>query len=243
MSTIATIVQARMGSSRLPGKVLETIDGEPVLHWVLERASRATRHGQLLVATSDLERDDPIADWCRAAGVECFRGNERDVLDRYREASRLIGADVVVRVTADCPLLDPWFLDSVIEAHLRLTADYVTIAGLPQGLAQETISGDALEASWRDATDRDDREHVITYAAARPERFKVVVLPAPDELRLPGWRITLDADDDLTMLRRLVEVSSGTVFGLPAGEIVELIRGDPQLAALATRTGGSEVIA
>jgi spore coat polysaccharide biosynthesis protein SpsF (cytidylyltransferase family) len=243
MSTVATIVQARMGSSRLPGKVLETVAGEPVLHWVLERASRARHHGRLLVATSDLGGDDPVAEWCRAAGVECVRGSERDVLDRYHAASRLLGADVVVRVTADCPLLDPWFLDETIEAHLRLAADYVTIAGLPQGLAQETISREALEVSWRDATDPDDREHVITYAASHPELFEVVVLEAPSELCLPAWRITLDEDEDLRLLRRLGEISSGTVFELPGGEIIELIRGDPQLTALVTRTGGSEVVA
>jgi spore coat polysaccharide biosynthesis protein SpsF (cytidylyltransferase family) len=238
MSTVATIVQARMGSARLPGKVLATVGGEPVLHWVLARTSRVRRHGRLIVATSDLEQDDRIAAWCADAGVDCIRGSERDVLDRYRQAARLAGADIVVRVTADCPLLDPWLLDSVIETHMREGADYVTIDGLPRGLAQETLSRDALEASWLDATDPGDREHVITYAAGRPGRFKVVILPPPAGLELPDWRITLDDDHDLRMLRRLAEITDRGVFGLRADEIVELVRNDPQLAALATRSDG-----
>jgi spore coat polysaccharide biosynthesis protein SpsF len=221
MTKVATIIQARMGSSRLPGKVLEHVAGEPVLHWVALRASQATAHGELVVATSDLSRDDRIADWCAGAGIPCFRGSENDVLDRYYEASRWIGADVIVRVTADCPLLDPGIVDDMIEVHVRESADYVT-------------------TSWREARAPAEREHVITYVVDRPERFKVLALPAPADLNLPAWRITLDDEDDLRLLRSLADIMQEELFNLATRDIIELIRQDPALIRLACRPGGSE---
>jgi spore coat polysaccharide biosynthesis protein SpsF len=239
MTKVATIIQARMGSNRLPGKVLEHVAGEPVLHWVVLRASRATAHGELVVATSDLSRDDPIADWCAAAGIPCFRASENDVLDRYYQASQWIGADVIVRVTADCPLLDPAIVDDMVEVHVRESADYVTMEGLPRGIAQETLSREALTTSWREARASAEREHVIPYVVDRPERFKVLALPAPPDLNLPAWRITLDDEDDLRLLRSLADIMDEELFNLATGEIIDLIRQDPALIRLACRVGGS----
>lgn len=232
---LATLIQARMGSTRLPGKVMERVADEPVLHWVLHRAAMATHAGELLVVTSELSRDDPVADWCRAGEVACFRGSERDVLDRYYRATCLIEAEIVLRVTADCPLLDPWISDQIVETHLLRSADYVSMEGTPRGIAQETLSRAALEASWLEAGAPGDREHVITYVAERAERFEVILLQAPDEIRRPSWRITLDDSHDLRLLRLLASATAGEVFQMSSAEVIEVIESDPTLLGLASR--------
>jgi len=232
---VVTIIQARLGSSRLPGKVLMTVGGRSILEWVVHRVRLAGIPGVVLVATSDHPRDDPIEAVCGSVGVPCFRGSEADVLDRYYRAARTRDAEIVVRVTADCPLLDPALLAELVEVHRSEGADYVTVAVSVRGIAQETLSMNALERSWESARLPAEREHVILYLLEHPDEFKVVMLPPPAELDRPGWRLTIDTAEDLELLEGLFETAASPLFDLGAPEIVAIVAGSERLRALATR--------
>jgi spore coat polysaccharide biosynthesis protein SpsF (cytidylyltransferase family) len=233
LSPIVTIVQARMGSTRLPGKVLRTVGQRPVLHWVIHRIRRTRRFGMVVVATSTLAQDDPIERWCSAEGVPCFRGSESDVLDRYYQCSQVYPATIIMRVTADCPLLDPPMFDVVLDTHLATGADYVSVQRMPKGTAQESLSVAALTEAWHRATLPEEREHVIFYITNRPEHFAVVLLDPPDDLDQPDCRLTLDNADDLVLLNRLFQVTDGELFDLDVVALLPIIRGDPDLRRLA----------
>lgn len=221
---VVTMVQARMGSARLPGKVMRPLGGHPVLERVLQRVRQSHLHGDMVVATSCMGQDDPIAEWCQQMRVACFRGSEHDVLERYYQCALLYQADVIVRVTADSPLLDPEILDMVIATQLQGEADYVCCRDLPAGIGQETFSFAALRCAFEDATRPQDREHVITYLTEHPARFRLCFLDPPAGLRLPNWRITLDTEPDYRLFCRLFALTDGEVMQMRTSEIVTLIR-------------------
>ena len=233
---VVTIIQARTGSTRLPGKVLLRVGGKTVLEWVVYRTRLAARCGEIVVATSDLARDDPVERLCAGVGVQCFRGSELDVLDRYYQAASAFEAEAVVRVTSDCPLLDPVMLDAIVEAQIDQDADYVSGNGVPQGLMQEVFSAELLERAWREATLPDEREHVMVYyVTRRAGEFKIVWLPPPAGLELPNWRLTLDTPQDFELLEGLFDVTTGELFDLTAEQIVAAVARDPELLSRATR--------
>jgi len=199
---VVAVIQARMGSSRLPGKTMADIEGQPMLWHVVQRVKRASLVNQIVVATSKQSGDDPIAEFCRKEGIQCFRGSEDDVLDRYYHAARAQNADVVVRVTGDCPLIDPVVVDRVVESFIAGDYDYVSntlVRTYPDGLDTEVFSFAALEEAWRQATRPSDREHVTPYLhSPRFRKFSVKSeLPlAPKRLR---W--TVDQSEDLEFVR------------------------------------------
>lgn len=203
---IATIIQARMGSSRLPGKVLLPLGGAPVLAHVVARASRAETVQVTLVATTDDPADDPIQTFCEQNGYRCFRGNVYDVLDRYYQAARWVNADVVVRITADCPMIDPQVIDNVVREFLASGADFGCNRlpppwkrTYPIGLDVEICTFAALERAWQEAEIKYEREHVMPYLYDQPGRFKVLVVDAEDDQGALRW--TVDTPQDLAMLR------------------------------------------
>ncbi|MCS6775821.1 MAG: glycosyltransferase family protein [Chloroherpetonaceae bacterium] len=235
MMRVVTIVQARMGSSRFPGKVMRPLGGQPVLERVLQRVRQSHLHGEMVVATSYLEQDDPITEWCQQARIACFRGSERDVLERYYQCALLYRADVIVRVTADSPLLDPEILDAVIATQLQGEADYVCCRDLPAGIGQETFTFAALECAFESATRPQDREHVITYFTEHPALFRLCLLDPPAGLHLPDWRITLDTEQDYRLFCRLFALTDGEVMQMRTSEIVALIRQYADLLSIAQR--------
>ncbi|MBI3302265.1 MAG: aminotransferase class III-fold pyridoxal phosphate-dependent enzyme [Deltaproteobacteria bacterium] len=163
---MVAIIQARRGSTRLPGKVLQEIAGQPMLWQVVRRARRTATLDQVVVATSTAVADDAIAAFCAERGIVCFRGSEDDVLDRYYQAARQVGAEVVVRLTADCPLLDPEVVDQVVRRFLTGSWDYVSNINpptFPDGLDTEVFSFTALAQAWREASNPAHREHVTPY--------------------------------------------------------------------------------
>ena len=202
-----TILQARMSSTRLPGKVLMPLAGAPMLTRQIERVRRATKAGRLVVATSSDRSDDPIEAVCRDLAVPWFRGSLDDVLGRYRVAARAFGpSDHVVRLTGDCPLTDWRIIDAVIEHHLAEKADYTSNTGkltFPKGLDVEVFRGELLEVAAREATDPFEREHVTAFFYRRPERFKIANLecdPPMGELR---W--TVDTSEDYNFVQGVYE--------------------------------------
>jgi len=191
-----TIIQARMSSTRLPGKALLDLAGKPVLQHVVDRLADSWLKGHLLVATSKNLSDDPIADWCHSYKVDVYRGPLNDVLDRFHCCAKAYGATTIVRVTADCPLLDPHLLDRTIELLHSSGADYAATQGFPPGVGQEAFTRDALFRAWRDATSPHDREHVVPWMLNHPGLFRDVYVDNPS--------LTLDTPEDLERLRRML---------------------------------------
>ncbi len=173
MKTVA-IIQARMGSTRLPGKILKPILGEPMLARMIERVKLTKKLDAVVVATTDKPEDDATAELIQRKRVEVFRGNEADVLDRFYKAAREASADVIVRLTGDCPLHDPAVIDEVIEHFLANQLDYThTPTNYPEGLDTEVCMFAALERAWKDAKLPSEREHVTLYIRNHPELFRV----------------------------------------------------------------------
>lgn len=202
---IVVIVQSRMGSTRLPGKVLMDLEGRPMLERQLERLARARTPHAVVVATTTDPRDQPIVDLAARLGALVTRGSEDDVLDRYRDAAREHAADVVVRVTADCPLIDPGVLDRCVATLLAdPSLDYVSntlVRTYPRGLDVEVLKRTVLEAAAAEAMEPADREHVTRFVWRRPERFRLgSVVDESDNSHL---RWTVDTAEDLAVIRRI----------------------------------------
>lgn len=203
---IVAIIQGRMSSSRLPGKVLKDLGGEPVLARVVARAKRAQLVDEVLIATTLDTIDDPIAEWCAQAGVACFRGNLYDVLDRYYQAANSVGAATVVRITADCPMIAPEEIDRTIQRFIDSGADFAAnrlppplIRTTPIGMDSEVVSFAALERAWKEAAQPYEREHVMPYLYDLPGRFRVEVVDR--EPNLGYLRFTVDTPADLEQAR------------------------------------------
>lgn len=230
MRTIA-IIQARTGSTRLPGKVLMDVAGRPMIRRVLDRASRIQGIDGIAVATPDLVEDDGLSDLVHGLGHRVVRGPAHDVLERYLLAADAMEADVVVRLTSDCPLLSPSVSSLVVERFQTGTFDYCsnTIERTwPRGLDTEVVDLRALRIAGREASTPSDREHVTPFVWRQPDRFRlesVSTLPDRSDLR---W--TVDTPNDLELVRRVFAGMSEDDFDLP--EILDLLRREPALLHL-----------
>jgi len=199
------IIQARMSSTRLPGKVLLDLAGEPMLARVVARTQRAKTIDRTIVATTVEPEDEPIVALCRARGWAVSRGSRDDVLDRYYQAAVADGADPIVRITSDCPLIDPDVIDRVVE-RLNEGVDYASNINptrtFPRGLDVEVFTFAALAAAWRDAADSSSREHVTPFLYRHPERFHVALVES-DRPETADHRWSVDTSEDYELMRRI----------------------------------------
>ncbi len=232
---VLAILQARMSSSRLPGKVLLPLLGEPMLVRQIERLRRARRIDRLIVATSSAPGDDPIAEQCAKLGVLCHRGSLDDVLDRFEQAAKPHAPQHVVRLTADCPLADPELIDELIARHLDSGADYTTNANppsFPDGLDAEVIRYAVLHIAWREARRRSEREHVTLYVASQPERFVIETLRSETDLSALRW--TVDEADDLELVERIYAALYPHNAAFTTQDVLHLLEEQPVLRTLNT---------
>lgn len=234
---VVAIIQARMGSTRLPGKVMRTLNGKTVLAHVIERVSACPLVDLTVVATTTGVADDVVVDEARRAGAEVYRGSELDVLSRYWEAARAFGAELIVRVTSDCPLFDPAVLTRMLQAYQSAISsgrriDYLSNAlerTYPRGLDAEIFPIDVLAAANQKARLPHEREHVTAYIYQHPSQFSL-------ENHTDGWalqhhRWTLDTDEDWTLISSIYRAfPAQRIFS--TAEVVELLRKQPELAAL-----------
>lgn len=204
---VLAIIQARMGSTRLPQKVMMDLAGEPMLARVVSRTARSGSLTGIVVATTDDPGDDAIVGLCRRRGWDWFRGSRDDVLDRYYRAATQYSADTVVRVTSDCPLIEPEIVDRVVEKFSEpVPADYACNSRLhprtfPVGQDVEVMSFHALERAWREDGNPAWREHVTPYIYYHPEKFRVRNLVNAEDLSSMRW--TVDTPEDLAFVRRV----------------------------------------
>ncbi len=226
------IVQARLGSRRLPGKVLADLAGAPLLARMIERLRAARTLARIVVATTEHPADAPVRELAAALGVGCFAGSEDDVLARYVGAAEAFRADPIVRLTADCPLIDPALVDRCVEAFAdRPGCDYASLGGeFPDGLDTEVISARALARAHAEARLPSEREHVTPYVWKQATVFAAVtvVFPRP----LGGRRWTVDEPRDLEFVRAVYARlhRPGYVFGW--ADVEALLAREPALAAI-----------
>lgn len=239
------IIQARMQSSRLPGKVLLPLAGKPMLEWVITRAEHARVIDACMVATTVDVADDPIEHWCSEQNVPVYRGSQFDVLDRYYHAALQAEADVIIRVTADCPLIDPALIDRLFAFYVKEQADFAANRlpppwhrTYPIGLDAEIVSMDMLTKAWKNAEEKYEREHVMPWFYDTPGRCKVSILDNSEDFGMHRW--TVDTPEDYAMMQALFEklpdpqTASWT-------DVLEIIRDNPELEMINASSHAKEM--
>ena len=229
MNTVM-IVQARMASTRLPGKVLREVLGKPLLGYQLERLRRAGTVNRTVIATTTRGVDDAIADFCESNEVACFRGSEDDVLDRYYNAALENDADIVVRVTSDCPLIDPAVIDRVVKTYLTNSdrTDYVSNTlerTYPRGMDTEVVSMLALAEAHHEAESKPDREHVTPFFYRQPERYRLMSVRNDEDLSAHRW--TVDTPEDFELIRRIITALYAEKPEFTMRDCLDLIKRNP----------------
>lgn len=241
---IVATIEARMTSSRLPGKVLMEGAGKSMLEHMIERLNRVPSLDGVVVATTVNATDDPVVELAEKLGVGCFRGSEEDVLARVLGAARAHDIDVIVETTGDCPLIDPALVEICIQGYLDAGVDYVSNVlerTYPIGMDTQVFAADVLADVAARTDDADDHEHVSLYIYRHPEIYSLKNMPAPPELSRPGLALTLDTAEDYALLRAVFEAlyPKNPSFGL--AEVLDLIDRDPALAALNAHVGRKHV--
>lgn len=229
MIRILGILQARVSSSRLPAKALAPILGRPMLAQQLDRVRRARSLDALVVATSTAPSDDAIEALCASEGVTCFRGSLDDVLDRFYQAARAYAPQHVVRLTGDCPLIDPDLIDGVVAFALAGQFDFggTDPKRVPDGLDVEVLRFAVLEHAWRQATRPSDREHVSLMILRQPDRFRIGLFAGG--LDSGHLRLTVDEADDLELVRRIYAALYPRNPAFTTRDILDLLAAQPGL--------------
>jgi spore coat polysaccharide biosynthesis protein SpsF len=225
------IIQARMGSIRLPGKVLADIQGHPMLLHVLQRTRAAGSLNEVMIATTTEPADDVLAAFCEEQGVGCFRGQEKDVLDRYYKAACETKADVIVRITSDCPMIDPEIIDKTVLAFLAERPDYASNSSVrtyPRGLDTEVMTFAALQTAWREAHHPYQRAHVTPYIYENPMRFRI--LSVTGEKDHSSYRWSVDTQEDLDFVRTVYSRFGDEPFRW--NDAVRLMEREPALSRI-----------
>ncbi len=203
---ITAIIQARMGSTRLPGKVLLPLGDTTVLGHTMRQVKKAEKIGKVIIATSTEKDDDRIEAYCKETGIEVFRGSSNDVLDRYYKAAIAYGAENIARITADCPLIDPAVIDRVATEYEKGECDYIStgrvISTFPDGMDTEIFSFGALKTAWQEAKLPSEREHVTTFIWNHPERFRVIEVK--NDRDLSSVRVVLDEERDYQVIKKII---------------------------------------
>ncbi|GED63645.1 cytidylyltransferase domain-containing protein [Lysinibacillus fusiformis] len=203
---IVAIIQARMGSTRLPGKILKKVNGRPLLSYQLERLQQSNYINDLVIATTLNEKDDLIVEFCKKNNILWFRGSEKDVLARYYETAKTFKADAIVRITSDCPIIDVQVVDKTIQYFVDNNYEYVSNTvdrTYPRGLDTEAFTFEALEKAYKEAVMERDREHVTAYFYTNPDVFKISSVR--NETDYSKYRWTVDTEEDFQLIKNIIE--------------------------------------
>ncbi|WP_339227478.1 glycosyltransferase family protein [Oceanobacillus sp. FSL K6-2867] len=205
---VVAIIQARMGSTRLPGKVLKKVLGRPLLSYQLERVKRSNNIDEILVATTDQQPDDAIVSFCQMTKIPYYTGSETDVLKRYYKAACHVKADIIVRLTSDCPIIDPAQIDKVIKSYLSHQHPLQFVSNtlnrtLPRGMDTEVFSFNALKKAYEKADSKLDREHVTRYMINNPQIFNLSNVSNSENYSHHRW--TVDTLEDFIFIKKIIE--------------------------------------
>lgn len=233
MRPVVAVVQARMTSTRLPGKVLRQVMGRPLLAYQVERMRRARRIDRIVIATTVNATDDPIVAFCENERIDVTRGPEDDVLARYAVAAERFAARTVVRLTSDCPLIDPALIDKGVDRFAESGADYLSnmlAPTFPYGMAVEVFHATVLQEAAQEATEPAEREHVTPFIYWRPERFRLASWTMERDLSSHRW--TVDTPEDLELVTRILETvyPANPLFGLQ--EVLSVLEQHPEWAKI-----------
>lgn len=232
---ICATIEARMTSTRLPGKVLAPCLGKPMLELMVERVRRVPSLDGIIIATTTNRTDDPVAALAERLGVGCWRGSEEDVLTRVLEAARAHRVDVVVELTGDCPLIDPEIVERVIQEYRHAGADYVSnvlTRSYPIGMDTEVFATNVLEDVARRTDDPVDREHVSVYIYRHPEIYTLGNVAAPPRCERPRLRLTLDTTEDLQVIRSVFEALYPANPEFSLADVLAFLDRKPEISAI-----------
>lgn len=233
---ICAIIQARMGSTRLPGKILKKVNGMTLLEYQVHRIKKAQLLNRIIIATTNLNRDNKIEKLCAKRKIECFRGSQNNVLDRYYQCAKMVKADIIVRLTADCPLVDPEIIDKTIKLFLQKKPDYCSntippeSSRYPDGSDVEVFSMKALRKAWKEVKNVSDEEHVTFYLWKNNRKFTTIQLKNTSDWS--PYRFTIDYPEDFAVVKFIIEelISRNSFGHLP--EIIDILRDNPQIKNL-----------
>ena len=251
MKKNVAIIQARMGSSRLPGKVLMPILNRPILYYIVERLKRVQAVDQIIIATSDLKKDNAIEIYCKINQIDIFRGSEEDVLDRYYQAAKKADADTIIRITADCPLIDPCILQKLIGVFYKEKSDYYCVGTgattavkkhynrYPNGLNAEIFTSEALETAWLHGKENKYREHVTTFIWCNEDIFNVGIMPC-SQGDFSDYRWTVDFFEDYQLVQRIYEKLYFKKSNFGMKDILDLLTEEPSMMSINQHLIGKE---
>lgn len=227
---VTAIIQARMGSTRLPGKILKKVNGKPLLFYQLERIKGSKLIDEIVIATTINQQDNEIVSFCEQYGVSYYRGSETDVLSRYFNAAVKFNADIIVRLTSDCPIIDVEVVDKTIQYFLELDyCDYVSNTlerTFPRGLDTEVFSYIALEKAYKEAFLEGDREHVTPYFYSNQNIFAVGSLK--NNINYSKYRLTVDTEEDFELIKLIINALFSKKPNFTLIDIVKLMEKNPQ---------------
>ena len=239
--TVGIIVQTRTGSTRLPGKVMMKADDKLLMvDYVINQLKYSKLHDEIVIATTDLKQDDVIFDYVTNRNIPCFRGDEKNVLERHYQCAKKYAFSTIVRIPSDKPLIDPTIVDSVIEKFQSNSYDYISnfsvdvndndrfIPSYPSGTEVEIFSFTALETAWKNATSEHDKEHVTPYIYSNLEKFNILTLKSEKDLSQFRW--ALDYENDLKLIRSII--SKITKRPILMNDILELFEQEPDLTKI-----------
>jgi len=232
---VVATIEARMTSTRLPGKVLLEIGGKPALAYMINRIKQSRLVEDIVVATTVNDSDEPIINLCNKIGCKYFRGSEEDVLLRVLEAAKSVNADIIVELTGDCPFIDADIIDKVIELYFSGDYDYasnIVERSFPDGLDTQVFSVESLEKVSRLTDDPIDRVHVSCYFYNHPQKFKLANLFADQDCTWPDLRLTIDEPADYQLLKLIDEKLQERKGMFSVNEVISLLRQEPELIEL-----------
>ena len=240
--TVGIIVQARMGSTRLPGKVLMNADRtDTMLDYSIAQLKKCQYVDKIIIATSILERDDVIEQHCKNMGIDVFRGSEKDVLDRHYQCAKTFSLSTILRIPSDKPLIDPKIVDLVIQnfdsdkfdyiANFQVTEENGSLvyrSTYPSGTEVEIMSLETLEKTWNEATTLDEKEHVTPYVYLNPDKFKIKILDLEQDLS--GYRWSLDYENDVKVIREIIKnIQNRPII---TKDIIEFLKKNPNIVEM-----------
>lgn len=228
---VAAIIQARMGSTRLPGKILKTVNGKTLLEYQIERVRRAKLIDEIIIATTTKDSDDPIVQLCQQLSIPYYRGSEDDVLSRYYEAAIKNNVQVIVRLTSDCPIIDPEIIDETIRVYIdnKNKVDYVSNTlerTFPRGLDTEVFTFDVLKQAHETSKEKIYREHVTSFIYGNPDTFTLKNVSSPNDYSEHRW--TVDTEEDFILIKNILQALYPVDKEFKLEDIIKMLNENPE---------------